>query len=86
VTIVEETLEAWREAERLLERLPPVHPDHESVALAVSSLRETYQNLTAGVSERTPAMLTHSRASIDRTRELLDRIHAKLDGRDVDTF
>ena len=84
MTIVEETLQAWREAERLLERLPPVDSDHESVAVAVSSLRETYQNLTAGASERTPALLTHSRASIDRTRELLVRIHSKLDGR-VDT-
>ena len=85
MTIVEETLEAWREAERLLERLPAVDPDHESVALAVSSLRETYQSLTAGASERTPALITHSRASIDRTRGLLDRIRSKLDGRDVDT-
>ncbi|MFL5686033.1 MAG: hypothetical protein ACJ77D_08270 [Chloroflexota bacterium] len=85
MTIVEETLETWRDAERLLEQLPPVHPDHESVALAVSSLRETYQNLTAGASERTPAVVTHSRASIERTRELLERIHAKLDRTDVET-
>ena len=85
MTIVEETLEAWREAERLLERLPPVHPDHESVALAVRSLRETYQDLTTGVSDRTPAIINHSRESIDSTRQLLDRIHAKLDGIGVDT-
>jgi hypothetical protein len=84
LTIVEETLEAWRHAERLLERIPPVHPDHESVALAVRSLRETYQDLTAGTSDRTPAVLSHSRESIDRTRELLDGIHAKLDGTVID--
>lgn len=80
MTIVEETLEAWRDAERLLKRIPPVDPDHASVALAVRSLRETYQDLTAGASDRTPAVLSQSRASIDRTRELLDRIRAKLDG------
>jgi hypothetical protein len=84
VTIVEETLEAWRDAERLLERLPALDPDHESVALAVASLRDTYQSLTAGASERTPALLTHSRTSIDRTRALLDRIHGKLEGIDGD--
>ena len=84
MTIVEETLEAWREAERLLERLTPLDPDHETVALAVASLRDTYQSLTAGASERTPALLAHSRTSIDRTRALLDRVHGKLgrDGRD----
>ena len=73
MTIVEETLEAWRDAERLLKRIPPVDPDHASVALAVRSLRETYQDVTAP-SDRTPAVLSQSRASIDRTRELLDRI------------
>jgi hypothetical protein len=67
VTIVEETLEAWRDAERLLERLPALDPDHESVALAVASLRDTYQSLTAGASERTPALLTpRGRRSIGR--------------------
>lgn len=80
MTIVEETLEAWREAERLLERLPPLDPDHESVALAVASLRETYQSLTAGASERTPALLRRSRTSIDQTRALLSRVHGKLEG------
>ncbi|HET8786807.1 MAG TPA: hypothetical protein VFM38_14300 [Candidatus Limnocylindrales bacterium] len=79
MTIVEETLEAWRDAERLLERLPPLDPDHESVALAVGSLRDTYKTLTAGASERTPALLARSRTSIDRSRALLDRVHGKLE-------
>ena len=77
VTIVQDALEAWREAERLLDRLPPLHPDHETVALAVASLRETYRLLTDGASERTPAMISHSRESIDRTRDLLARVRAK---------
>jgi hypothetical protein len=85
VTIVEEALEAWRDAERLLERLPRLHPDHESVALAVASLRETYQGLTTQAAERTPATIERSRESIDTTRALLDRIHAKLEGMDLDT-
>ena len=80
MTIVEDALEAWREAERLLDRIPPVDPDHETVALAVVSLRHTYRNLTDGVSERTPSMVANTRESIERTRELLARVHAKLDG------
>ena len=80
MTIVEDALEAWREAERLLDQLTPIDPDHETVALAVASLRETYQNLTDGMSERTPAMIAHSRESIERTRSLLARVHAKMDG------
>ena len=79
VTIVQEALEAWREAERLLDRLPRLDPDHESVALAVSSLRETYLTLTDGARDRTPALIDHTRDTIERTRELLDRVHSKLD-------
>ena len=80
MTIVEDALEAWREAERLLDRLTPLDPDHETVALAVASLRETYQNLTDGMSERTPVVIVHSRESIERTRSLLDHVRAKMDG------
>lgn len=80
MTIVEDALEAWREAERLLDRLTPLDPDHETVALAVASLRRTYQSLTDGMSERTPAMIAHSRESIEQTRSLLALVHAKRDG------
>lgn len=79
MTIVEDALEAWREAERLLDRLTPLDPDHETVALAVASLRRTYQSLTDGMSERTPAMIAHSRESIEQTRSLLALVHAKRD-------
>lgn len=80
MTIVEDALEAWREAERLLDRLTPLDPDHETVALAVASLRDTYQNLTDGMSERTPVLIAHSRDSIERTRSLLGRVRSKTDG------
>ena len=43
------------------------------------SLRDTYKTLTAGASERTPALLARSRTSIDRSRALLDRVHGKLE-------
>lgn len=80
MTIVEDALEAWREAERLLDRIPPLDPDHETVALAVASLRQTYRSLTDGMSERTPTMISHSRESIERTRSLLAGVHAKMNG------
>jgi hypothetical protein len=78
VTIVQEALEAWREAERLLDQVPTLDPDHETVALAVASLREAYLSLTDGASERTPEVIEHSRDTIGQTRELLDRVHSKL--------
>jgi hypothetical protein len=80
LTIVEDALEGWREAERLLDRVPPLDPDHETVALAVVSLRQTYQNLTDSASERTPSLIANTRDTIERTRKLLEEIHAKLDG------
>ena len=80
MTIVEDALEAWREAERLLDRLPASAPDHEDVVLAVAALRQTYKDLTDGVSRRTPRMVADSRQSIDRTKALLARVHARMDG------
>lgn len=80
MTIVDDALEAWREAERLLDRLPPLDPDHETVALAVASLRQTYHDLTNGASERTPLIIAASRESIERTKGLLKQVRAKSDG------
>ena len=79
MTIVADALEAWREAERLLDRLTPLDRDHETVALAVASLRQTYQDLTDGMSERTPTLISHSRDSIERSRLLLARVHVAAD-------
>ena len=47
MSLVNETLDLWREAERLLDSLPPTSPDHESVALTVYALRKQYARLTA---------------------------------------
>ena len=45
-TLVAETLAAWRQAERVLEQSEPGTPDHETAVLAVSRLRDLYQQLT----------------------------------------
>src|SRR5687768_3613198 len=45
--LVEEALRVWRDGERLLEELPPLMADRETVRLNVVALRETYQTLTS---------------------------------------
>ena len=42
----EEVLAAWRDGERLLCDLSPVHPDHETVLLAVVDMKVLYSELT----------------------------------------
>jgi hypothetical protein len=78
MVLIEEALHGWRQAERLLANLPPVHPDHESVALALSTLKAAYQDMT----ERADAAHASWRANeetIRRSLELLERVRAKLD-------
>jgi hypothetical protein len=73
-TAVKEVLGLWRQAERLLEALAPVHPDHETVRLMVARLNQTYQNLT----DRGPnaeAHLADSRAVTEQARALLLRVN-----------
>lgn len=74
---VEEVLAAWRDAERLLDELPPVDPDHETVRLAVATLRLTYQQLTTGSATDTQLVLVQSLETIERTRTLLASIRGK---------
>jgi len=44
-TIVAETLEAWREGDRLLSRLEPASSDYEAAAEAVGRLRVVHKRL-----------------------------------------
>lgn len=45
-TLVAETLEAWRQAERVLEQSEIGSPDHETAQMAVTELRDLYHRLT----------------------------------------
>ena len=69
-TAMADALEGWREGERLLDELPPLDPDHETVALAVSTLRSAYQRLatTEGI---TDATLANSREVIAASRDAI---------------
>jgi hypothetical protein len=73
-TLIAETLAAWRQAERVLERSEPGSADHETALMAVTELRDLYQRLT----ERTG--LDPAEEPIDDTagKIVLDRIRGDL--------
>jgi hypothetical protein len=75
--LVEDLLVTWRQAERVLDDLPPVDPDHETVALAIDGLRRTYQELTL-IRESSAETLRASRETLARARDLLAAVAARL--------
>ncbi len=77
-TLIRDTLDVWREAERTLERMPPSSPDHETVALVALELREAYQRLTDS-SDASHEIVERSRAMVDEAHALLRRIHGPAD-------
>jgi hypothetical protein len=70
MSLVEETLTVWREAERLLKSMPPLEPDHESVRKLVIELRDMYAALSRGRHE--------SAETVARSRELIDRARNQM--------
>ena len=75
-TAVEDVLSAWREAEALLEHLPALDPDHETMALEVASLRATYFTLVA-LSTDAGVSLISTLDTTARARDLIRRIIEK---------
>jgi hypothetical protein len=73
MTPVEEVLQTWREAERVLAALPSIDPDHESVELAIFHLKASYRQLT-DVSGRWSDVIASSRLTVADTHALLDRV------------
>jgi len=73
--LVAETLSAWRDAERLLDRLPPGTHDHETARLLVIQLHALFVELTdhRGDSDE---RLASSRSTIRPARELLQSFNA----------
>jgi hypothetical protein len=72
-TLIVDTLKTWREAERLLQDLPPVDPDHETVRLLVIQLRTMYASLSES-RDPTSDVIERGRAQIDDARALLRRV------------
>jgi hypothetical protein len=74
--LVAETLSTWREAERLLETLPPSSPDHETIQRITLELRETYATLS-DASEVSMALLEESRRTVQDAAVLLARLNRR---------
>jgi hypothetical protein len=75
MTMVEEVLATWRDAERLLDTLSPIGPDHETVRLTVIGLQASYRDLT-GEAARTDAVIASSRERISEAHRVIDAIRA----------
>jgi hypothetical protein len=75
MTVVQEVLSTWRDAERLLDALPPADPDREMVRSAAERLQASYQQLT-GDDTQTDEAIADSRATISETRDVIDRVRA----------
>jgi hypothetical protein len=73
---MEDALRAWREGERVLDTLPPLSPDHESVRLAIVDLRTTYQRV-ASLKVATRDVLTANREAIEEARQVIQDVAAR---------
>ena len=80
MTVAEEVLTTWREAERLLAMLQPLSPDEETIRLAILTLRQCYQELTRDQPPR-PIAIARSRDMVERARVVLGQIRASADAR-----
>jgi|1185.fasta_scaffold1646301_1 hypothetical protein len=75
--LVADVLEAWREAERLLDGLPALSPDHETVRVTVERLRDLYADLTA-TSNATAATIARGETTLSGARQALERARGRL--------
>ena len=76
--LVEQVLAVWRDGERLLEALPEIHPDHETVAMSVAELRALYAEMT-DLTALTRNKLQVSRRMLERSQATLQAVRARLD-------
>jgi len=74
-----DVLDTWGDARELLDRLPPLSPDHETVRLAVARLQGTYQILTDRFGRSSDAVIG-SEAVLRDAEALIAKISAKLLG------
>ena len=74
---VQEVLYLWREAERVLDQLPPGAPERTLVSAEVVILKRTYKRLTAE-SDATATTVADSRATIEAAQENLARARQRI--------
>lgn len=75
--LADDVLDAWGDARDLLDRLPPLTRDHETVRLAVTRLQATYQILTDRFGRSSDAVIG-SEAVLRDADALIAKISAKL--------
>jgi hypothetical protein len=76
--LIEDLLDTWRQAERLLEDVTPVHPDHETLLETVAHLRSVYAELTSA-SQATAMKIAAGERALERARRVLDAARTRLD-------
>lgn len=74
--LVAETLSTWRDAERLLERLAPSSPDHETVQRMTLQLRDAYATLSEAP-EVSAALFNDTRRVVEDATIILDRLNRR---------
>jgi hypothetical protein len=71
-TMALETLDVWRDIERLLETLPPEDARIPELRAAAEDLRQAHQRLVR-TSEITARLIQESRGTIDQPRALVQQ-------------
>jgi histidinol phosphatase-like enzyme len=82
--LVDETRSALNAAEELLDKLPPLSPDHETVRVVVVRLRQMNERARRS-SDMTKRALTESRHTIQGARDLIDTIGRRVPARSART-
>jgi len=79
--VLTETRAALREAEELLDKLPPLSPDHEAVRTAVVQLRHSLRN-PRGSSDSTKRGLAESRNKMESSLKLIEHVDKRVRARE----
>ena len=75
--LLEELLEVWREAERVLDQLPVGAPERNVLLVEVVQLRSMHRRLTDQRLEQTDQLLASSREAIEAARRVIERTRAR---------
>ena len=78
-SVLGDVLLTLADAQELSERLPPLSPDHETVALVVTNMMGLHRELT-GRSGQTTLVINHSRATVAQAREVLAAVRDRSRG------
>jgi hypothetical protein len=75
---IEDVLALWREADRVLDELPPDAADRSRVQAELDSLRTLYARLTDGTTLSTEKLAV-SKAAIERSQRVIAQARARIE-------